>query len=34
MTEFAINWTACWVSMAIGVGIGMAIAMLFAGGKK
>lgn len=34
MTLAAINWFACWVSLGIGVGIGMAICALFAGPRK
>jgi hypothetical protein len=29
MTIAAINWFACWICLAIGVGLGMAIAALF-----
>lgn len=34
MDAVALNWMACWVSLAIGVGIGMFIASLFAGGGE
>lgn len=27
----AINWVACWVSLAIGIGLGMFIAAMFGG---
>ena len=29
-----INWFACWVSLGIGVGLGMAIFALFSVDKK
>lgn len=29
-----VNWLAGWVVLAIGVGIGMFIASLFAGGSR
>lgn len=34
MTEITINWFACWVSLAIGIVIGMAIALMFARGGR
>lgn len=33
MTTAAINWFACMVSLSIGVGLGMFIAAIFAGGS-
>lgn len=32
MTCAALNWLAGWVILAIGVGVGMAIAAIFRGG--
>ena len=33
MSCAAVNWFACWVCLAMGIGFGMFLSALFASGK-
>lgn len=32
--SIAVNWFACWICLAIGIAVGMAICALFGGPRK